>query len=253
MRYSVNTLCMFPGVPFAEALDLTRAKGYDTVEVWTIDREEVAERARLLANANMRLSAFCPAYFVLNDIACHDQYEACLRDALEDAATLCCPALITQVGNDTGAPRAVQHAAIVQGLKRMAPLLKAAGVTLLVEPLNDVKDHVGYYLTDSQEGFDIVREVGSPFVRLLYDVYHMVHMGEDVLAVIRDNIGLIGHFHIAGHPNRDEKLFEGFDHTQTLALIRSTGAQAPMGLELWPTSRAGADALLQALQTNIIG
>jgi len=77
-------------------------------------------------------------------------------------------------------------------------------------------------------------------------------MGEDVLQMIRDNIGLIGHFHIAGHPNRDEKLFEGFDHTQTLALIRSTGTQAPMGLELGPTSRAGADALLDELKAKFL-
>jgi len=242
---------MFPGVPFAEALALLRAKGYDTVEDWTIDRAEVAERARLLADAGMRLSAFCPAYFVLNDTACHGQYETNLRDALEDAAILRCAALITQVGYDTGATRAVQHAAIVQGLKRVAPLLEAAGITLLVEPLNNVKDHLGYYLTDSQEGFDIVDEVGSPRVRLLYDVYHMVHMGEDVLSRIRDNLGLIGHFHIAGHPNRDEKLFEGFDYGPVLALIQDSGTQAPVGLELFPTSRDEADALLGALLKNV--
>jgi len=239
---------MFPGVPFADALPLLRARGYDTMEDWAIDRAEVAERARLLADAGMRLSAFCPAYFVLNDPGCHDRYEACLRDALEDAAVLRCPALITQVGNDTGAPRAVQHAAIVRGLRRVSPLLEAARVTLLVEPLNDVKDHPGYYLTGSQEGFDIVREVGSPWVRLLFDVYHMVHMGEDVLGQIRDNVELIGHFHIAAHPNRDEKLFEAFDYAPMLALIKESGTRAPVGLELVPASRAGADALLDAMK-----
>ena len=248
MRYSVNARCMFPGMPFADALAALRARGYDTVEDWSIDRAQVAERARSLADAGMRLSAFCPAYFVLNDAACHDRYEACLRDALEDAAVLRCPALITQVGDDTGAPRAVQHAAIVQGLKRVAPLLEEAGVTLLVEPLNDVKDHRGYYLTGSGEGFDIVREAGSPWVRLLYDVYHMVHMGEDVLGRIRDNMALIGHFHIAAHPNRDEKLFEGFDYAPILALIRESGTQAPVGLELFPGSRTEADALLDTMK-----
>ena len=250
MQYSVNARCMYPGVPFADALALLRARGYDTVEDWAIDRAEVAERARALADAGMRLCAFCPAYFVLNDPACHARYEAGLRDALEDAAILRCPALITQVGNDTGAPRAVQHAAIVRGLKRVAPMLAAAGVTLLVEPLNDVKDHPGYYLTGSGEGFDIVREVGSPWVRLLYDVYHMVHMGEDVLGQIRENIGLIGHFHIAAHPNRDEKLFDGFDYAPVLALIKQSGTRAPVGLELMPASRAEADALLDAMQAH---
>lgn len=247
MRYSVNTRCLFPGASFEEALILLKKHGYGLVEDWTLVRDELPERARLLTEMGMGFSTFCPAYFVLNDVAYHDEYEKSLRAAIEDAKTLNCPSIITQVGNDTKAPRTRQHEAIITGVKRMAPLLEAADVTLLVEPLNDVKDHIGYYLTDSNEGFEIIREVNSPNVRLLYDVYHQVHMGEDVLRRIEPNFDLIGHFHIAGHPNRDEKLFGEFDYAPVLNLIRESGTSAPVGLELFASSREAAEAILDEL------
>ena len=43
-----------------------------------------------------------------------------------------------------------------------------------------MKDHKGYYLTSSEEGFEIIREVNSPNVRLLFDVYHQVHYSQAV-------------------------------------------------------------------------
>ena len=170
------------------------------------------------------------------------------RRALALAQELSCPALITQVGQDTGAPRAQQHAAILSGLRRAAPLLEAANVTLLVEPLNDVKDHKGYYLTDSLEGFALVEEAGSPRVRLLYDVYHQLHMGEDVLSRIEAHLPLIGHFHIAGFPDRDEKLFGGgFDYRALFALLRERSVQVPVGVELFPSDAAQTPELLAKL------
>lgn len=112
-------------------------------------------------------------------------------------------------------------------------------MTLLVEPLNDVKDHKGYYLTDSLEGFALVEEAGSPRVRLLYDVYHQLHMGEDVLSRIEAHLPLIGHFHIAGFPDRDEKLFGGgFDYRALFALLRERSVQVPVGVELFPSDAA---------------
>lgn len=248
MRYSVNTRCLYPGLRAGEAFERLKQRGFMYVEDWVIPRKEAVLRAALLQQHGMRMTAFCPAFFILNDAARHDEYERHLKAALEDAALMRVPALITQVGQDTGAPREKQHEAIVRGLRRMAPMLEAAGVTLLVEPLNDVKDHPGYYLTGSAEGFDIIREVNSPFVKLLFDAYHQVHMGEDVMAQIERSIDLIGHFHIAAHPGRDERIFEGFDYAPLLRLIRSLGTDAPVGIELFPSSREAAEQLLDRLK-----
>lgn len=247
MRFSLNLPCLYSGKNWEDALGEVRSAGFDTVECWTLPKGGEEAFAAALEKTGVRLSAFCPDFFILNDAARHDEYEENLRRALQWAKKLRCPALITQVGADTGAPREQQHAAIVAGLRRFAPLLEEAGVTLLVEPLNDVKDHKGYYLTSSEEGFEIIREVNSPNVRLLFDVYHQVHMGEDVLAQILPNLPLIGHFHIAAHPNRDEKIFTNFNYAPLFNALQAAGCTLPLGLELRPESEAARDAMYEAL------
>ena len=248
MTFSINSFCLFGDMPLEGAFERMRRAGYDTFEQWTLREDRLQPMLDAMRAHGIKLSAFCPDEFVLNDESAHDRYEAALTRALDRAKALGCPSLITQVGQSTGAPRAVQHAAIVKGLRRMAPLLEKADVTLLVEPLNDVKDHPGYYLTSSQEGFEILREVGSPNVKLLFDVYHQIHMGEDVLRQIRDHLEDIGHFHIAGHPNRDDGLFSGYDYRPVLELIRNSGTSAPVGLELFPGNPDRAMTLLEALK-----
>ncbi len=248
MTFSINTYCLFGNMPLDDILSHMREAGYDTFEQWTIPEERISAMREVMRASGAKISAFCPDEFVLNDASAHDRYEQALLRALDTARFLDCPALITQVGLATEAPRAVQHDAIVSGLKRMAPHLEKAGVTLLVEPLNDVKDHPGYYLTSSDEGFEIVRAVDSQNVRLLFDVYHQVHMGEDVLSKIERNLELIGHFHIAGHPNRDAELFTGFDYRPVLEMIRRSGTSAPVGLELFPASPEQSMALLETLK-----
>ena len=248
MTFSVNTFCLFGDMPLEDAFHRMREAGYDTFEQWTIPEDRVLPMRAAMEAGGVKLSAFCPDEFVLNDERAHDRYEAAMLRALSRARVLNCPALITQVGQATDFPRPAQHDAIVKGLRRMAPHLEKANVTLLVEPLNDVKDHPGYYLTSSEEGFEIIRAVQSPRVKLLFDIYHQVHMGEDVLSQIRGNISLIGHFHIAGHPNRDAELFAGFDYRPVLEMIRDSGTQAPVGLELFSGSVQRSMALLEALK-----
>lgn len=233
MNWSINLESVFGAVPLEDALRTLRDMGFDTFERWAIRSAEVPRLRAAMDETGMRMSACCPSFFTLNDPAAHDAYEASLFEALDVLEALGCRELITQVGQDTKKPRTQQHDAIVQGLRRVAPILESRNVTLLVEPLNDVRDHAGYYLTSSAEGFDIIREVASPAVRLLYDIYHQLHMGEDVFAQIAGNLDLIGHFHIAGFPARDERIFEGYDYRPLLRWI-ADHTDAALGIELFP-------------------
>mgnify|MGYP000668235660 CR=1 FL=1 len=70
------------------------------------------------------------------------------------------------------AGRELQRKSLVEGLKACAPLLEKKGVTLVVEPLNLRVDHRGYFLSGSDEAAEIIKEVGSPNVKMLFDIYH---------------------------------------------------------------------------------
>ncbi len=97
---------------------------------------------------------------------------------------------------------------VLDGLKASVDLAEKAGVTLLLEPLNTAVDHPGYWLTGSDRGAEICREVGSPRLKLLFDVYHMQIMEGDLVRHIERNVDVIGHFHSAGVPGRHE-VYEG--------------------------------------------
>jgi hydroxypyruvate isomerase len=72
-------------------------------------------------------------------------------------------------------------------------------------------NHKDYQCDHTAWGVEVVKAVGSPRVKLLYDIYHMQIMEGDIIRTIRDNIQYIGHFHTGGVPGRNE-----LDDTQEL-------------------------------------
>lgn len=120
--------------------------------------------------------------------------------------------LITMFGNRKAGideREALDHC--VAGLSKIAPYAAENGITLCVELLNSKVDHHGYQGDHTAFGVAVMKGIGSPNVKLLYDIYHMQIMEGDVIRTIRDNIQWIGHFHTGGVPGRHE-----IDGTQEL-------------------------------------
>ena len=122
----------------------------------------------------------------------------------------------------------------MENLHLLAPAAEKAGITLLLEALNSLVDHKGYFLDTATAGFEIVREVGHPSVRLLYDIYHMQIMQGNVIETVQRNIGLIGHFHAAGVPGRHEVFGGELDYRHILDAIAAAGDR---GASAWSTGR----------------
>ncbi|HEX2779295.1 MAG TPA: TIM barrel protein [Gemmatimonadaceae bacterium] len=121
------------------------------------------------------------------------------------------PNVITMFGNRNGKSDAEGIANCVEGLKRIAPLAEEQKVTVCVELLNSKVDHKDYQGDRTAFGAAVVKGVGSPRIKLLYDIYHMQIMEGDVIRTLRDHIAEIGHFHTGGVPGRHE-----LDGTQEL-------------------------------------
>ena len=86
-------------------------------------------------------------------------------------------------------------------------MLEESGITAVMEPLNVLVDHAGYYLVTTAEGIEIVTDVGSPNVKLLFDIYHQQISEGNVLRNLILNLERIGHVHIADNPgatNREQ-------------------------------------------------
>ena len=83
---------------------------------------------------------------------------------------------------------------------RIKAIAEDKGVTICLELLNSKVNHKDYMCDHTAWGVELCKRVGSPRVKLLYDIYHMQIMEGDVIRTIRENIQYIGHFHTGGNP-----------------------------------------------------
>src|SRR5690242_18166781 len=146
-----------------------------------------------------------------NRVESHDRLEQELRERIARAAEAKVPNVITFSGNRKGQPDEEGQANCILGLRRVKQYAEDAGVTICLELLNSRINHPDYQCDHTAWGVDVIKGVGSPRVKLLYDIYHMQIMEGDVVHTIRENIQYIGHFHTGGVPGRHE-----LDDTQEL-------------------------------------
>ena len=153
-----------------------------------------------------------------------DAFVQAMKETVVAAQAIGCKNIVVTTGNERGdVPRDVQHANVVAALKAALPVIKGTGIQLVLEPLNVLVNHKGYYLSTSEEGVQIVREVGSPQVRLLYDIYHQQITEGNLIDNIRRYIGDIGHFHVGDVPGRKEPGTGEINYKNVFKAIAETG------------------------------
>jgi hydroxypyruvate isomerase len=134
----------------------------------------------------------------------HDRLGAESERLLPLVAAAGLPNMIVFSGNRGGMSDGEGLDNCAVGLKRITPLAEKLGVTVCMELLNSKIDHKDYMCDHTAWGAELVKRVGSPRFKLLYDIYHMQIMEGDVIRTIRDNYAAIGHFHTGGVPGRNE-------------------------------------------------
>jgi hydroxypyruvate isomerase len=202
-----QSVCRWPYDHIALPEFCRRAKqlGFAAIDLLHQDEWSVARDAGLQVSMGYagRREPFIATGF--SDPSNHRLLIGELETAIPLAASAGIPNLIAMFGNRS--PQIDQSAAIancIAGLSKVAPLAAEHRVTICVELLNSKIDHAGYWGDHTAFGVAVVSSVGSPHVKLLYDIYHMQIMEGDVIRTIRGNIQWIGHFHTGGVPGRHE-------------------------------------------------
>jgi len=242
----------FIGTETTEKIRKVKKLGIDTIEFWYWDHEFDGQTL-VPHKKNIQKIASVSKFLnvTINDIVVNspdgtiggfltkdedrDKYLERLKETIDIAHKMDCRKLITCTGNEVnGVSFHEQFDNVVKTLSKAAEIAHKEGITLVLEALNSPIDHPGYFLTSSQVGFDIVKAVNSPGLKLLYDIYHMQVMGEDHAEAIKNNISLIGHFHAAGVPGRNEIYSGEIDYPSIIKLIDNSGYEGYFGLEYWP-------------------
>ena len=217
----------------AERVSRAAAAGFRRVEFWGTRDTELAPLEAAIHESGVTVTAFLSEPAVT-----HPDFLSGLAAACEVAPRLKAQNLIVLAGEQPGD--------LSGALRLAAPIAAEHHVGLLLEPLNTV-DHPGYALSSTLDGLAIVRAVDQPNVRLLYDMYHSVVMGEEPSAVLAGAEHLVGHVHIADAPGRHEPGTGAVDWPRQLAALREAGYSGALGLEFMPT-RETMESLVYTLE-----
>lgn len=232
---SVVPWCFRP-MTLEELCDHSAALGLRSVELVTPDKFPVLKQRGLVC-------ALTGSHGFSKGFARTEEHEDCLRvlrERIDATAAAGFPAVITFSGFRRGVSDETGIRNMVDGLKRIAGHAEAKGVTLCLEMLNsrvaeEMKGHPDYFCDDIDRSVEICRRVGSPRVKVLFDIYHVQIMHGDVITRIRRHKDWIGHYHTAGVPGRNE-----LDDTQEVnypAIMRAiveTGYRGFVGQEFIP-------------------
>jgi hydroxypyruvate isomerase len=227
---SMQSVCRWPfgSVPLDEFCLMVKGLGFGAVDL--VDRDDWAMvkshgLAISTANSSPRRDFISKG---LNDRGNHEVIVGELNEVIPAAASAGIPNVIAMFGNHAGASREDAIAACAEGLAHVAPTAEEHGVTVILEMLNSRVDHKGFQGDTTPFGVEVCERVGSPRVRLLYDIYHMQIMEGDVIRTIRDNHQWIAHYHTAGNPGRRD-----LDQSQELQYGAIAAAIAETGFEGW--------------------
>ncbi|MBE6897215.1 MAG: glyoxylate-induced protein [Ruminococcaceae bacterium] len=234
MRLCVPVPCFFGGIPFTDALRRIKELGFDAAETYGWKNLDLDAVRNTCEETGVELISMCTSEFRMTDAAYRQAWLDGLKESCAAANRVGAKRLITQVGQDTGEDRRIQHENIVETLKLARPILEESGVTIMLEPLNTLVDHKGYYLWSAVEGFDIVKEVDCQFVKIVYDIYHQQVSEGNIIPNIVNNLDLIAHLHSAGHPGRHELQFGESDYKVIFSAVDKAGYTGCCGLEYGP-------------------
>ncbi len=232
---SIEAIYCDSGIDFYESIARIARLGFETFEFWSWWDKDIHAIQRRTEEFGLTVGSFCTKMIPLVNPMRRKEYITGLEESIAVATKLGCKHLITQVGDEQiGLSRWEQKQSIVQGLKECVPLLQERGITLLVEPLNTKVDHPGYFLVRSQEGFEIIDEVDSPNVKLVFDIYHQQVSEGNLIPSMTGNVDKIGYLHAADHPGRHQPGTGEINLMNVLRAVDQAGYTGWVGLEYVP-------------------
>lgn len=249
MKLAPNLEIFFAELPVEERFARAAELGFTAADLFGIEDRDTVALGKVCAKHGITVTMVVASELTkgLNDRSLHAGILERARKAAAKARELGAINLVVLSGNTLPKVAAsAQDNAIIDGLRMLTPVADEFGVTFLLEMLNSLYDHPGYYLDNTEKMFNIVRTVNHPRVKGLYDIYHAGIMRGNVIEDIRGGLDAIGHFHIAGIPGRHEPAAGEQNYPAICRAIDEAGFQGYIGLEYWPLKES-RESLLETV------
>ena len=241
-RFAANLTMLFTELPFMQRFEAAAKAGFEAVEYlfpYAVPRQELV--AALRANGLQQVLHNLPAGHWEGGergIACHpdrvDEFREGVSRAIDYASALDCPRVNCLAGKlPAGATVRDVQPTLVDNLRFAARELQAAGIQLLVEPINHF-DIPGFFLTRTDQALALIDAVDSPNLRVQYDIYHAQRMEGELGNTLRQHLPRIGHIQLADNPGRGEPGTGEINYAWLFAHIDAIGYDGWIGCEYKP-------------------
>jgi hydroxypyruvate isomerase len=205
---SIMLWTIYNDLPFEQRLEKVAEAGYHAVELvgefkdWK--KQDFANARRKKRELHIEFDGTTGVWVPLADASAREPFLKSLREFIPTMHELECTRLIMQTGDAIpGLSRSEMHANCIETLKRGGEIAAENNIELLIENI-DPEENPKYFLTLSSEGFEIVRSVGNPHVKFLYDFFHEQIAAGNLIAKLEKNIDLVGLVHVADVPGRHD-------------------------------------------------
>jgi hydroxypyruvate isomerase len=241
-RLAANLSMLFNEVEFLDRFEAAASSGFKGVEFlfpYAFPKEQIAERLRKHGLVQV-LHNLPPGDWTRGErgIACLPdrvgEFQDGVGQAIDYALTLGCKQLNCLSGiGPPGMAADRLEATLVANLRFAADKLAAAGIRLLIEPINTF-DIPGIFLCRTQQALDLMAAVGSDNLYLQYDIYHMQRMEGELAATIKAQLPRIAHMQLADNPGRNEPGTGEINYRFLLSFIDAIGYDGWIGCEYKP-------------------
>ena len=241
---------LYKELPFLERIAAAGRDGFAAVEFWHWQDRDMAAVRHAAEAAGVQVAGFNgDGPFSLIDPEQREAYLAYLARSM-DAAKAAGAASLTIHSNalGEGLSDTVRLCAMYEGLKACAAMAEDRGIMLHLEALNPITDHPGNFLVTTAMAAELTALVGSPRLKILYDIYHMQLSEGNLMGNIRAWHGQMGHVHAADAPGRHEPGTGEIAFGAVLRCLEEVGYDGLVGFELFPErTTAEAVAAIMAL------
>lgn len=238
---------MYSELPFPERFQAAKRDGFEFVEFWSWADKDLDAVKAAAENAGVGIAGFNgDAELSLIDPSQKNAYLAFLRRSVEAAKKVGARSLTIHsnglgdggvvINRYDGLSDTVKLCAMFDTLKECAKIAEESGISMNLEPLNVTTDHAGSFLQTTRMAAELTRLIGSPKLKVLYDVYHMQLNEGSLCDNIRAYGDQLGHIHIADAPGRHEPGTGEINYVNVLACLEETGYTGLVGFELIPKS-----------------
>ncbi len=241
--FSANISFMFADRPFLERVAAAANAGFPAVECHFPYDHPVPLLRKLLKAAGIRLTGINTApgerpgdWGLACDAKRRTEFRAGVRQALKYATALDVPTIHVMAGQIEEADRKKARRAYLANMAWAAEAAAKAGRTIVTEPLNS-RDKPGYFVSRSDEAAELIREIGHPALKLMFDVYHVQIMEGDVTRRLERHFDIIGHVQIAAVPSRAEPDEGEVNFRHVLNELTRLGYKGYVGAEYKPRGR----------------